>query len=634
MATNLQLHPKTINNKMVTYQGLQDFNNILIHEIPRMGSDNDFSASTLNLAWGIGNKDLKEGKFNLLFGEGNQTSTSAEAESSNHNILFGTNNFVQAGDYNVILGNECKIYKTPRRIFMFGEGLECPESNVTDEDSNITMIFGKYNRLPETASNSALIIGNGSEDIFRSNLLSLFYDGSLQVNASEDFKGITYGYECDNVSTSALVYGIAIKNGGETTINYSGEGSIICGSNIDNRGHTSIVCGFNSNFLTLNGKSTHNEGSMSIVCGPNLQNYGNSSIVCGHSSQNHSNMSILLGTDNISERTVGSVALLGHHLQVTKDFPSLNRNGYTTVLGAYNDLDGMNDTTAFVIGAGTADNQRHNLLQLDYNGDFYIKGKDTESCTWQTPVNFKQEVNISIGENAVSSFSNKNTSFTNNEVAITATNKISLSGLVEVNGSALLSNTLTVSEDTMLDKALTVKGQTILDKALTVNGATTLTKELYTEHEVPIIGEKANAAVGYWTYYTLKCDGLSDGIYKFKIIITHTNEKTGKVSGILLKLGNAITCFSIHTDNAHSSLSSSNVWESDGLCENNSNDPIILQNPYRRTEVFCGSEWCGFKAGVMYVDGGAFDEELPDEIKEWAPTKVEATFTPITLEKK
>ena len=419
----MAFNPEIINNKMVTYQGINDYNQILIHEIPRMGRNNDFTGN-INLTWGRNN--ISQGSnYSFLFGEGNmikpQYSSSVGSGTGSCHFLFGKDNLV---------------HRNIGHGFVLGEGL-IVGSNGTEENGVGKSIFmiGQYNAAKNiTYTNTAMVIGNGSgtADTERSNLLQLDYNGFLRVFGNG---GVEYGADFkndDNIVVTELkntgLYGLAFGVGaqnwsscgfsfGQHTTNGSSENTSkgVCGFAFGNGVINTGTCGFAFGSTAKNsadggfafGILTENKGAASFAFGHNTINEGSYSFVFGSSlydangkaypetnSENRAKHSILFGPDNkitpintdsgagsghvvlgssnVVHREKGHAILLGHGLTIASE----TNNYETTVgLGSFNKTEDINyANTALVIGKGVGESSRSNLLQLDYDGSLRIYG--------------------------------------------------------------------------------------------------------------------------------------------------------------------------------------------------------------------------------------------------------------------
>jgi hypothetical protein len=92
--------PQGLGNRMVTWDGLNDFFNMLKNEIPRMGVNN--IAGSYSYSLGQNNKDYS--RLSFLVGDGNTVNVN-EKEYSYLNYLFGTNNHVNGGKYTFTFGS-------------------------------------------------------------------------------------------------------------------------------------------------------------------------------------------------------------------------------------------------------------------------------------------------------------------------------------------------------------------------------------------------------------------------------------------------------------------------------------------------------------------------------------------------
>lgn len=145
--------PQGLGNRMVTWDGLNDFFNMLKNEIPRMGVNN--IAGSYSYSLGQNNKDYS--RLSFLVGDGNKVNVN-EKEYSYLNYVFGSNNHVNGGKYTFTFGSGnmhtvAEDKDTLACSVIFGnsnlnKGQLCflaGTHNRTDQAASYTYVFGKEN---------------------------------------------------------------------------------------------------------------------------------------------------------------------------------------------------------------------------------------------------------------------------------------------------------------------------------------------------------------------------------------------------------------------------------------------------------------------------------------------------------
>jgi hypothetical protein len=151
--------PQGLSNKIVTYDGLSDFLEMLKVEIPRMGYNNIISGP---YSYAFGQNNNLNGKYGLIVGSNNEHEITDEAS---HDYIFGSGNKVKGkfiaiigkdngakgtdGNTTPIIGGEC--------IFIAGQG---HEMKGTIKTANLTVLGN--NNITSAGIQKSKIIGDGN----------------------------------------------------------------------------------------------------------------------------------------------------------------------------------------------------------------------------------------------------------------------------------------------------------------------------------------------------------------------------------------------------------------------------------------------------------------------------------------
>lgn len=158
----------TFGNRMVTYDGLVDFLKMLKDEIPRMGHNNKINGG---YSFAFGSSNTGTGPYTFIHGKENAVESSIvfghqnEAQKIHEEkqaYIFGSNNNISQIGAVYILGNNCHF-------------------NSINQTNGPLYCFGQYNLSNIDYSRTAIVVGNGTAEAQRKNLLTLDYDGGLSI---------------------------------------------------------------------------------------------------------------------------------------------------------------------------------------------------------------------------------------------------------------------------------------------------------------------------------------------------------------------------------------------------------------------------------------------------------------------
>lgn len=121
------------------------------------------------------------------------------------------------------------------------------------------------------------------------------------------------------------------------------------------------------------GTNSHSEGGNAKATGTNSHAEGASTTASGNYSHAEGNSTTASGINSHAEGGTTNASGVNSHAEGNSTKAS---SANQHVQGKYNAED-ANDTYAFIIGNGTADNARHNAFAIDWNGLIYVNGAAT-----------------------------------------------------------------------------------------------------------------------------------------------------------------------------------------------------------------------------------------------------------------
>ena len=130
---------------------------------------------------------------------------------------------------------------------------------------------------------------------------------------------------------------------------------------------------------TASGQSSHAEGSQTIASGQDGHAEGNSTTASGLTSHSEGYGTTASGTYSHAE---GSGTTAGGYYSHAQNYKTIAGSNYQTAIGRYNDNKTL---TAFEIGNGTAENDRRNAFEVDWQGNVVAAGTLTlgDDTVWQ-----------------------------------------------------------------------------------------------------------------------------------------------------------------------------------------------------------------------------------------------------------
>ena len=211
----------TFGNRMVTYDGLIDFLEMLKDEIPKMGYNNTI-AKGAPFSYAIGNNNTLGESDTARSGQGyifGSTNTIQQNTFKNVYILGSDNESIRPTDgfdslYSTyILGSSNTNINHTRNTYIFGMYNKAQGKGYTDSlinaygfgnhltlTSNATWI-GQYNRNHECLENVVFGIGNGESEEVRHNSLIITKDNTLVLNPLAH----SYSSSVDNIKNNVFI---------------------------------------------------------------------------------------------------------------------------------------------------------------------------------------------------------------------------------------------------------------------------------------------------------------------------------------------------------------------------------------------------------------------------------------------
>ena len=181
---------------------------------------------------------------------------------------------------------------------------------------------------------------------------------------------------------------------------YSGTNSVASGANSVASGNYSVASGTNSvasgNYSVASGASSVASGTPSVASGTNSVASGNNSVASGASSVAYGTPSVASGTNSIASGTnsiasgnnsvaSGTNSVASGNFSVSQHtgshvcaYKGISGNDYQHVVGKWNV---MASNRAFVVGWGTAENARKNVMSVGTDGEIYFKESNTGLST-------------------------------------------------------------------------------------------------------------------------------------------------------------------------------------------------------------------------------------------------------------
>lgn len=313
-------------------------------------------------------------------------------------------------------------------------------------DKQFLVAMGKFNN--PIYNNTIFVIGNGVDNLNRSNALNIFNNGtitapSFDISEITDPKALTTKEYVDANSASGLE---AIDEG-------NGIGWRLKGSNPANYGNI----GDNSVDLSYSfyaSNTTGALGSNSFAVGYEPSATGSSSIAMGTYANASNSGSIALGF-NSEASGESSVAIgyfanaAGHHSMAIGDGTIADDNN-STVVGAYND-NTTSTSTLFQVGNGTGTNDRSNAFTVLQNGNVGIS-TSTPSVRLQITDGSDASLNNGSGYLLIGRENNFNLIFDENEISARYNGAATVLLLQQDGGSVSVGGSVVHSSDSRLKR--------------------------------------------------------------------------------------------------------------------------------------------------------------------------------------
>lgn len=269
---------------------------------------------------------------------------------------------------------------------------------------NNTATFTSTDDLKHFAAIGAVITFTDGTNTFVMPWISTTQNGNTRTNILDNSEGYVFDVnatytttkiENNESNTASGINSFAIGAGNTASGDYScvtgakniasGESSFAEGSGTTASGYRSHAEGSNSkaqannshaegNGSTASGANSHAEGNVSKSQGAYSHAEGNSTTAKGSSSHaegDHTtaDKNAAHAGGSYSEANGVSAFAHGDHVKAL--------SGNQTVFGKYN-IEDSNDTYEFILGNGTANNNRSNAATVDWNGNLWVAGNITD----------------------------------------------------------------------------------------------------------------------------------------------------------------------------------------------------------------------------------------------------------------
>ena len=232
----------------------------------------------------------------------------------------------------------------------------------TKASSNYQHVQGKYN-VEDSQEMYADMVGNGTSDNARSNAYTLdwngnaVYSGKVTVGSqpTNDNDLATKKYVDDNTSSLKYIKDDSSDNGG--VIEGDVDNNIASGDYSHAEGYTSVA----------NGNYSHAEG-MSVASGDYAHSEGNNTNTNGNGAHSEGFSTQATG---IGAHAEGSGAVATGNATHAEGLNTLASSNYQHVQGK-NNIEDSNNVYAFIIGNGTASNNRSNAFAIKWDGTIVL----------------------------------------------------------------------------------------------------------------------------------------------------------------------------------------------------------------------------------------------------------------------
>jgi len=248
----------------------------------------------------------------------------------------------------------------------------------TIADNNSSLVAGKFNL---TDSSILFQIGNGLDDVHRSNALNVYDNGtitapSFDISEITDPKSLVTKEYLDTNGASGLEAinegnGIGWRLIGKNPNNYgniggnaidlsvSNSSSVLLGATGDGALATGIGVEASGNYSFAQGGSTKASGLYAVALGFSTNATGPQSVAMGGFTSASGTFSVALGRNTIAD------------------------DNNTTVVGVYND-NALSNSTLFQVGNGTTNTNRSNAFTVYQNGNIEMGDNTTASGSIST----------------------------------------------------------------------------------------------------------------------------------------------------------------------------------------------------------------------------------------------------------
>lgn len=332
------------------------------------GNGNTATVSNSNFIFGSGNTASQNTAYTAIFGYGNS------AYNSTYNIISGLTNIVDQTYNSVVFGHSNRLNSGVTRSSVGGESNAVSKEVLSESHNN--SITGFSNTLSDMQDTIAAGAYNDVQYAMGSAVVGIHNTVALDVyeGSKTNSRGITYSfiggaYNEVKQTESSIVVGSTNKikdyrpHGIPSEWRLSSFNSVSGDNNTANGLYSTVLSGHKNTISNIHDSIIG--GSTNTIDGLDTPASGYSnSVLCmalRSNVQNHYEPQIIFGSDNVVKGNNSLTSGIG--------LKSSSNNSAT--FGKFNEEDTLN-TYAFVIGGGTADNNRSNIATIDWVGNLDV----------------------------------------------------------------------------------------------------------------------------------------------------------------------------------------------------------------------------------------------------------------------
>lgn len=330
------------------------------------GESNTINSSHRTYVFGKANRATMGNSETIISGNGNTVM------HSEHSLVSGSTNTVDNSDNSEISGTNQHVYSGVHNLNMSGYHNTVSRNRLTEEKSGRSVLSGNDNTIVDMTA--SLIAGEGNNLAEVIDCIVVGYQNTISRNMTYPQSTGLYRSVFSGSNNSVTQSRNNMITGQNNNIQdyrphgYAGENqdtqnSFIGGlSNTVNGLYSSVLTGSYNTVSDLYDSIVSGRGNNVQCTNTGANSYSNGVYAFSRNSviQNKGNPQLVFGSDN--EVSSDYVALFGLGLESSYDFQ--------TVMGQYN----VDEDKAFIIGAGTSDNDRKNIVTIDRDGTIRLAG--------------------------------------------------------------------------------------------------------------------------------------------------------------------------------------------------------------------------------------------------------------------